>query len=92
MEKIKYGKYRDSDSRAPKGAKPKSYSLHLFMRINPQLKAIIESEKKIGERDVDTVLRLLAEKGHTIGKLQKKVDALSQRLKIYEPEAVLNYV
>jgi hypothetical protein len=71
-----YNKYRDSDSRAPKGRKRRADALRIPMRISDQLKDMLDAEKEPRERYNDTIIRLLVKRTARIAELQKKVDGL----------------
>ena len=49
-------------------------------KLSPTLIAMIQPERRENESYSDTIYRLLSQKGKRIGKLQKKVDALEERL------------
>ena len=64
-------------------------------KLSPLLMDIIQPERRHNESYSDTILRLLQEKGIRIGKLQKKVDALDERLSVImsqynAPEILIN--
>ena len=78
-----YNKYRDSDSRGPKGRKRRADALRIPMRISDQLKDMLDVEKEPKERYNDTIVRLLRNRTAKIAELQKKVDALLQEQRNY---------
>lgn len=54
-----------------------------FMRIDENLREIIESEARPGERYDDTILRLLREKKDRIEKLDRLNQELLQKIEYY---------
>lgn len=73
---------RRIQGRRSKGS-PSKNSFPGLIRIDENLREIIESEAKSGERYNDTILRLLREKKDRIEKLDRLNRELSQKIEYY---------